>query len=87
MGNERLQKLMKMISKLNELARIATDWKNNQLEKPKNTDTKPNTETKYFNEAHKKNSELAMKTIIDSKKSPMSLKEALKQQERNSKDR
>ena len=42
--------------------------------------------TTYLNDYHKKNSEAAMKYIAESKKSPLSLKEALKQQEKNSKD-
>lgn len=41
---------------------------------------------KYLNDYHRKNSEAATKYIAESKKRPLSLKDALKQQERNSKD-
>ena len=40
----------------------------------------------YFNEAHRKNSEAAMKYTANCKKHPLSFEEASKQQERNSKD-
>ena len=43
-------------------------------------------EPQYLTEAHRVNSEGAMKAEEESKRSPMSLKEALKQQIRNSKD-
>lgn len=46
-----------------------------------------NKEQKYYSEAHKRNSEGARAYIAKSKKQPLSLQEALKQQERNSKDR
>jgi len=40
----------------------------------------------YLTEAHRKNSEGAMRTIAKSKKRPFTYEDALKQQKRNSKD-
>ncbi|MDR1499532.1 MAG: hypothetical protein LBI58_00965 [Tannerellaceae bacterium] len=43
-------------------------------------------EHQYLTQAHRRNSEAAIKHIVESKKSPFTLQEALKQQKRNSKD-